>query len=152
MVYKVLTDPRRQGDRRACTSIASRASAKEVHARAVLLCAQALESARILLNSATQDPSGLANSSGVLGHYLMDHLWVAGGASGEFPDAPGRSRRWRAAASERHLRDPVPQHDERRAQKDFLRGFGFQGGGVTSFNCDAPGFGAAFKKARPRSG
>ena len=28
--------------------------AKEVHARAVILCAQALESARILFNSATQ--------------------------------------------------------------------------------------------------
>ena len=47
---------------------------KEVPARVVVLCAQALESTRILLNSATREhPTGLANSSGVLGHYLMDH-------------------------------------------------------------------------------
>ena len=31
-------------------------------------------------------------------------------------------------------------------QKDYLRGFGFQGGGSTSFNLNAPGYGAAFKK------
>src|SRR5439155_24388859 len=60
---------------------------KEIYGRVVILCAQALESVRILFNSAnTQYPNGLANSSGVLGHYLMDHLWVAGGATGEFPE------------------------------------------------------------------
>ena len=43
--------------------------------RTVILCASALESTRILLNSATaRFPDGLANSSGVLGHYLMDHV------------------------------------------------------------------------------
>ena len=30
--------------------------------------------------------------------------------------------------------------------KDFIRGFGFQGGGATDFNMNAPGYGAAFKK------
>lgn len=43
-------------------------------ARAVVLCASALESTRLLLNSAGGDhPDGLANSSGALGRYLMDH-------------------------------------------------------------------------------
>ena len=59
----------------------------EVRGRTVLLCAQALESTRILLNSAP-GPDGLANSSGVLGRYLMDHIWVGGGADAEFPDLP----------------------------------------------------------------
>src|SRR6266576_665109 len=55
---------------------------KEVRGKAVILCAQALESTRILLNSSTREyPKGLANSSGALGHYLMDHV-VGGGASG----------------------------------------------------------------------
>jgi choline dehydrogenase-like flavoprotein len=59
---------------------------KEVRGKAVILCAQALESTRILLNSSTREYSaGLANSSGVLGHYLMDHV-VGGGASGRLPD------------------------------------------------------------------
>jgi choline dehydrogenase-like flavoprotein len=51
-------------------------SRHEVEGRAVVLCASALESTRLLLNSATADhPSGLANSSGVLGRYLMDHTY-----------------------------------------------------------------------------
>lgn len=48
----------------------------EIEGRAVVLCASALESTRLLLNSATPDhPDGLANSSGALGRYLMDHTY-----------------------------------------------------------------------------
>jgi len=46
-------------------------------ARVIFLCASALESARILLNS------GIGNSSGQVGRNVMDHIkW--GGASGVF--------------------------------------------------------------------
>ncbi|HKZ12767.1 MAG TPA: GMC family oxidoreductase [Solirubrobacterales bacterium] len=46
----------------------------ELQARAVVLCASALESTRLLLNWAgDHHPDGLANSSGALGRYLMDH-------------------------------------------------------------------------------
>src|SRR2546422_9400946 len=46
--------------------------ALEFHARVVFLCASALESTRILLNSATpRFPTGLANSSGELGKNVM---------------------------------------------------------------------------------
>ena len=57
---------------------------REYTARVVFLCASALESARILLNSATsRHPDGLANSSGQVGRNVMDHIkW--GGASGTF--------------------------------------------------------------------
>ena len=56
----------------------------EVSAKIVLLCAGTLESTRILLNSPTLDGGhGIANCSGVLGHYLMDHV-MGGGASGAF--------------------------------------------------------------------
>ncbi|PYV37765.1 MAG: GMC family oxidoreductase, partial [Acidobacteria bacterium] len=58
---------------------------RELRGKIVILCAQSLESTRILFNSATrQSPSGLANSSGVLGHYLMDHV-TGFGASGIMP-------------------------------------------------------------------
>ncbi|MBB6520367.1 GMC oxidoreductase [Pseudoteredinibacter isoporae] len=41
----------------------------------VFLCASTLASTQILLNSKSEQfPSGLANSSGTLGHYLMDHF------------------------------------------------------------------------------
>ena len=46
--------------------------AREVRGRVVLQCASTFESTRILLNSA---PGGLANSSGTLGRYLMDHMY-----------------------------------------------------------------------------
>ena len=85
---------------RACsTSTAITREAKEVRARVVVLCAQALESTRILLNSATREyPNGLANSSGVLGHYLMDHLWVGRRRARRVP-ATGRSKPSRRAAA-----------------------------------------------------
>jgi len=144
MVYKVLTDP--STHRATGVMYVDRVTreVREVRARAVLLCAQALESARILFNSAE---GGLANSSGVLGHYLMDHTWVAGGARGEFPDAPaptaslGAPRRPNGIYTIR-MKNTINGPRE----KKYLRGFGFQGGGSTSFRMNAPGFGAAFKK------
>ena len=115
MVYKVLTDPSTNKATGVMYIDRVTREVQEVRARAVLLCAQALESARILLNSAE---GGLANSSGVLGHYLMDHTWVAGGASGEFPDAPApEAVARRAAAAERHLHDPDEEHDQRAARE-----------------------------------
>jgi len=55
--------------------------AQEVRAKVVVLCASPIESARLLLASATrQHPEGLANSSGAVGRYLMDHTVLAGSA------------------------------------------------------------------------
>jgi choline dehydrogenase-like flavoprotein len=54
-----------------------------VKARVVVLAAGTLESTRLLLNS------GLANSSGVLGHYLTDQIYGAGLVA-SVPDARGR--------------------------------------------------------------
>jgi choline dehydrogenase-like flavoprotein len=148
MVYRVLMDP----DKNVATGVMyvdrNTREVKEVRARVVILCAQALESTRILLNStSTQYSNGLANSSGVLGHYLMDHVWVAGGARGEFPDAVGAKpslgggkRPTGIYAIRMHNTANGPR------SKDFIRGFGYQGGGGTDFNMNAPGYGQAFKK------
>lgn len=52
----------------------------------VVLCAQSLESARVLFNSANRHyADGLANWSGVLGHYLTAHIRSAG-ADGDLPN------------------------------------------------------------------
>jgi choline dehydrogenase-like flavoprotein len=145
MVYRVLTDPSTHKATGVMYIDRVTRAVREVRARAVLLCAQALESTRILLNS---EPGGLANSSGVLGHYLMDHTWVAGGASGEFPDAPapkpslGAPRRPNGLYTIR-MKNTINGPRE----KNYLRGFGFQGGGSTSFRMNAPGYGNAYKKA-----
>jgi choline dehydrogenase-like flavoprotein len=148
MVYKVLTD----GDTNRANGLVYvdrvTREAREIRGRVVVLCAQALESARILLNSKNaQNPGGLGNSSGVLGHYLMDHLWVAGGATGEFPgleekpslDGPNRPNGIYVVRF-RNTRAGPPS-------KKFLRGYGFQGGQTTGFSLDAPGFGDDYKRA-----
>jgi len=148
MVYQVLMD--KATNRATGVSYVDRNTRQlhEVRAPRVILCAQASESVRILFNSATpQHPQGLGNSSGVLGHYLMDHI-MGGGAFGEFPDmAPDR----KVSASSPRRPDGMyvirfrntlngPKHPH------FLRGYGFQGGGGPGFNFNAPGFGEAFKK------
>jgi len=47
----------------------------EAEAPVVVLCASTLESVRILLNSAgTKHPRGVGGSSGLLGHYVCDHV------------------------------------------------------------------------------
>jgi choline dehydrogenase-like flavoprotein len=51
---------------------------REARGKVVLLCASSLESVRLMLNSR------ICNSSGVLGHYIMDHIFRAG-ATGTLP-------------------------------------------------------------------
>src|SRR5581483_9259322 len=70
--YRVLLDPK-TGRARGVSYINTQNKQEyEVYGKAVVLGAGAMESTRILLNSKTREhPNGLANSSGVLGHYLM---------------------------------------------------------------------------------
>jgi choline dehydrogenase-like flavoprotein len=120
---------------------------KQVRAKVVILCAQALESTRILLNSCTREhPQGLANSSGVLGHYLMDHV-VGGEASGTFEElktlpSANPPNRPNGIYLVRFRNTPATGKDP-----NFIRGYGFQGGAAPEFNMDAPGLGANYKSA-----
>ena len=147
MVYKVLMDAGRNRARGVLYIDRITRQPKEVYARAVVLCAQSLESVRILLNSAnTQYTNGLANSSGVLGHYLMDHI-TGGGARGEFPDLAGKpslNGPDRPAGIYVARFRNLPGGPK---SKSFLRGYGYEGGGTTSFSFGAPGFGNAYKEA-----
>jgi choline dehydrogenase-like flavoprotein len=120
---------------------------KEVRAKSVILCAQALESTRILLNSSTREyPNGLANSSGALGHYLMDHV-VGGGASGHLtnlnilPNA-NEPQRPNGIYVPRFRNTPSSK-----SRSPFLRGYGYQGGAGADFNFSAEGYGTSLKKA-----
>ncbi len=99
---------------------------REVYGRIVFLCASALGSTRIMLNSTSpRFPDGIANSSGALGRYLMDHCFQAG-ASGELPGNEneyyyGRRPNGIYIARFRNLGDRGSEHP------DFLRGYGYQG-------------------------
>ncbi len=125
--------------------------ALEFRAKVVFLCASALESVRILLNSSTTEfPHGLANSSGELGHNLMDHV-KTGGADATLP-----------GMEDRHVigRRPngiyVPRfRNVKTKQREFLRGYGFQGEGYRegwSRGIGQTGFGPEFKKSLSRPG
>src|SRR5262249_23457669 len=62
----------------------------EEYGKVIVLCASSLESTRILFNSKSgAHPNGLGNSSGALGHYLMDHMYSisAGGVVPMLKDA-----------------------------------------------------------------
>ncbi len=119
----------------------------EVRSRSIILCAQALESTRILFNSATSEyPNGLANSSGVLGRYLMDHA-VGAGASGEMSDFD-----YKASASDPRRPNGIYIIRFRNLaggsrHPRFIRGYGFQGGSAPKFNFGAEGFGRSYKEA-----
>jgi choline dehydrogenase-like flavoprotein len=123
----------------------------EFRGRLVFLCASALESARILLNSATTEfPNGLANSSGELGHNLMDHV-MGGGASARIPGNEDRIH-----LGNRPNGIYVPRfRNVNENHPDFLRGYGFQGGGFRENwerGMELRGFGADFKRMLKRRG
>jgi len=124
---------------------------REYTARVVFLCASALESARILLNSATSRyPDGLANSSGQVGRNIMDHIkW--GGASGTFD---GWSDRQTIGQRPNGIYVPRFRNVTTR-HPGFIRGYGFQGGAGRAgweASARAPGIGLAFKERLTRLG
>jgi choline dehydrogenase-like flavoprotein len=92
----------------------------EVSAKTVVLCASAIESARLLLVSASREhPAGLGNSSGLVGRYLTDHTHVTG-INADMPvrvtDDPDTIS-WGYIPQFRNVR--------RRAER-FVRGYGVQ--------------------------
>jgi choline dehydrogenase-like flavoprotein len=116
----------------------------EFRGKVLFLCASALESARILLNSSSREfPTGLANSSGQLGRNLMDHV-MGGGAKAVMTGREDRTQQGR-----RPNGIYVPRfRNVKQKHPDFLRGYGFQGGGARQDwqrAIDMPGFGAEFK-------
>jgi choline dehydrogenase-like flavoprotein len=118
----------------------------EFKARIVFLCASALESTRILLNSKTAElPGGLGSSSNALGHNLMDHS-MGHGAVGTIPGyekhkSYGNRPNGIYLVRFRNVKDKHP---------DFVRGYAFQGGSGRSNwgrGGGMPGFGAEFKES-----
>lgn len=97
----------------------------EFYAKIVFVNASTLNSAWVLMNSATDIwPDGLGSSSGELGHNLMDHhLGVgAGGTIEGYEDKYYFGRRANGIY--------IPRFRNLNGEKrDYIRGFGYQGGG-----------------------
>tara|TARA_R110000868_G_scaffold304437_15_gene565206 strand:- start:3468 stop:5180 length:1713 start_codon:yes stop_codon:yes gene_type:complete len=98
----------------------------EFYARIIFCNASTVGTTAILLNSRSKTfPNGLGNESGELGHNMMDHHYGMG-ASGELPGLED---------SYYYGRKPggfyIPRFrniDEESQTKEYLRGFGYQGG------------------------
>jgi choline dehydrogenase-like flavoprotein len=97
----------------------------EYFARVIFLCASAIASTFILLNSKSERfPNGLGNDSGELGRNLMDHHFRVGatGLSDDFGDRFYKGHRPNGIYIPRFR-----NLDARSRQKDYVRGFGYQG-------------------------
>lgn len=101
-------------------------------ARIIFCNASTVATAAILLNSRSETfPNGLGNSSGELGHNLMDHHYGMG-ASGMLPGHEDDYYQGRKPTG-----FYIPRFtniDEESKQDDYIRGFGYQGGAMRMQN------------------
>jgi choline dehydrogenase-like flavoprotein len=96
----------------------------DYEAKIIFLCASTLNSAWLLMRSATDVwPGGLGSSSGELGHNLMDHHFRAG-ASGKIEGLDDKY-----VFGRRPTGFYIPRYRNLFGDKrPYLRGFGYQGG------------------------
>jgi len=98
----------------------------EFSAKVIFLCASSIASASILMQSTSERfPNGMGNDSGELGHNIMDHHFKAGAYAtfDGFEDKYYKGRRPNGIYIPR-FRNIGDDTD----QKNFKRGYGFQGG------------------------
>jgi len=118
----------------------------EISAKAVVLAGSSLENTRLLLNSAN---GGLANSSGMLGHYLMDQIGGAG-VTGFLPQLKGTAIRNDDGKAGGLYIPNFTNLGAKPGSAGFIRGYAMSAtGGAAQFPVFAPhlpGFGSAYKK------
>jgi choline dehydrogenase-like flavoprotein len=123
----------------------------EYKSKIIFLNAGTLDTAKILMNSATDVwPDGLGSSSGELGHNLMDHH-LGTGASGKVEGYEDKYYFGRRANGIYIPRYRNVGNDKR----DYVRGFGYQGSGTREgWNHQVAEFsiGAEFKDALTEPG
>ncbi len=123
----------------------------EYNAKIIFLCASALGSTHIMLNSVSETfPGGIANGSGALGHYLMDHVFHAG-ARGKLDI---NDERYYSGRRPNGVYIPRFQNLDSE-HPDFIRGYGYEGwSSREGWNrlTDGTGHGADFKESLNKPG
>lgn len=95
------------------------------NAKVIFLCASAMASSAILMQSKSERfPNGLGNDSDQLGRNIMDHQ-LGVGASGKFD---GFADKYYKGRKPNGVYIPRFRNLEGGEKKDYLRGFGYQGG------------------------
>ena len=120
---------------------------EEFTARVVFMCASAPATVRVLLNSKSAEfPDGVANSSGVLGHYMLNHNSRLG-ASGYLDSL--RDRYYQGNRPNGFYVPRFRNLDEKSRHPDFVRGYSYSGRGRREGwqrGSSMPGFGTSFKE------
>lgn len=149
-VHRILLDPK-TGKARGVEFIDTKNRLTyEARAKVVVIGAGAMASTRILLNSKTRNHErGLSNSSGVLGHYLMDNF-KSGFVGGYLPNLTATQIFNDDGAGGGHVYIPRHTNIPGGRKVSTLRGWQFQpGSGSSAFPGYAKattGFGSDFKK------
>jgi len=97
------------------------------YAKVIFLCASSLNSTWIMLNSKSDRfPEGFGNDSDELGRNVMDHHFLVGAQA----DVEGHEDRYYAGRRPNGIYIPRFRNlgDTATKQKDFTRGYGYQGG------------------------
>lgn len=117
------------------------------NAKIVFCCASTIGSTSILMQSTSERfPNGLGNDSGELGHNIMDHH-LGAGASGVID---GFQNKYYKGRRPNGIYIPRFRNlDSRKPEKNFLRGYGYQGGagrrGISEHVAEL-GYGAEYKE------
>ncbi len=114
-------------------------------ARVIFLCASTIGTTQIMLNSASEQfPDGIANRSGALGRYLMDHVSGLGAQA----DVTGFDDRYYAGRRPAGIYMPRYRNVSEPTD-EFVRGYGFQGGAMRPTwqrGASTPGVGVELKQ------
>lgn len=151
IVHEVIYDRATQRAKGVRVMDAVSGDVREFEAKIIFLCASTLNSTWILMRSATDEwEGGLGSSSGELGHNLMDHHFRTG-ASGTMDGFDDKE-----VFGHRPTGFYIPRFQNLgKDKRDFLRGWGYQGGASRSGWRRAVaelGVGADFKEAMSRPG
>jgi choline dehydrogenase-like flavoprotein len=122
--------------------------AHEVFGKVVVLCASTIESTRLMLNSQSrQYPNGVANSSGLLGCYLMDHTYAVS-VRGVVPAVEKTKYNYDDGRANGIYIPKFRNINER--HPNFIRGYGIQAGVqrtiLPAHLKSVPGFGKEYKQ------
>ncbi|MGH9898115.1 MAG: GMC oxidoreductase, partial [Pyrinomonadaceae bacterium] len=146
VVFKVLVDEKTGKTSGVSFLDGDTMKSYEVKAKVVVLAASTLESARLmLLSKSRQHPNGIGNTSNHVGHNFCEHF-MGPGATALVEDLVGKPRTLDDARPSGFY---IPRfRNVTEKQKDYIRGFGYQGGAGLGIipGTDRPGFGASYKK------
>jgi choline dehydrogenase-like flavoprotein len=148
IVHEVMYDPETKKASGVRVIDAETNETIEFNAKVIFLCASAVASTSILMQSkSSYFPNGMGNASGELGHNIMDHHFQVG-AKGEFD---GFNDKYFTGRRPNGIYIPRFRNlGGSTNQKDFIRGYGYQGGGARGSwteNVKEMAYGPEFKEA-----